>query len=287
MVNFYEIIRDDLRFNKFQLKDLLFVEYTCPITEEEFGVWTQNDYIIHVLSGKKTWRTLHNTITATKGDTVYVKKGGSFIKQFFNEDFCMLGFFLTDDFIRGTVNEIKGKIPLSKNRDSVKSQAVRISNTSVLSSYFHAILHYFEGQERPFPSLLELKFKELLFSILSNEQNYQIADYFLELSESNVPSLTNIMEANYCFNIPLEKLASMCHRSLSTFKRDFKKYYNTTPGKWIMNKRLEHAAMLLHNESSNITQIAFICGFEDSSHFSRAFKEKFGVSPQSYRNRIS
>ncbi len=287
MVNFYEIIRDDLQFNKFQLKDLLFVEYTCPITEEEFGVWTQNDYIIHVLSGKKTWRTLHSTITATKGDTVYVKKGGAFIRQFFNEDFCMLGFFLTDDFIRGTVNEIKGKIPLSKNKDSVKSQAVRISNTSLLSSYFHTILHYFEGQERPFPSLLELKFKELLFSILSNEQNSQITDYFLELSESSTPSLSNIMEANYCYNIPLEKLANMCHRSLSTFKRDFKKYYNTTPGKWIMNKRLEHAAMLLHNESSNITQIAFICGFEDSSHFSRAFKEKFGESPQSYRNRIS
>jgi AraC-like DNA-binding protein len=33
----------------------------------------------------------------------------------------------------------------------------------------------------------------------------------------------------------------------------------------------------------NVTEIAFESGFEDVSHFSRVFKERFGVPPLSYR----
>jgi len=134
---------------------------------------------------------------------------------------------------------------------------------------------------------LELKFKELLISIISNDENSGLAHYFLDVSEQDQLLLPYIMEQNYCYNLSLEELAKLCHRSLSSFKRDFKKHYNTTPGKWLLTKRLDRAAALLHDNTANITQIAFDCGFEDSSHFSRAFKNKFGESPLYYRNRIS
>ena len=41
--------------------------------------------------------------------------------------------------------------------------------------------------------------------------------------------------------------------------------------------------MLLKNPMLNVSQVAVDCGFEDLSHFSRAFKEKFGISPAYYR----
>jgi len=287
MQNFFETVRDALQFNKFTLEDLLFVEYTCPVKENEFGFWSQSDYIIHVLSGKKTWRTMSGTLTATSGDTVYVKKGGAYIRQFFDEEFCILGFFLTDNFIRDTVKEVKGKVPIGGNPPQKGSQLMTIGHTPVLNSYFQTVLYYFESGEKPVKALLELKFKELLVSIISNDKNAELANYFLEISDQNQPSLTNIMEQNYCYNFSLEDLAKMCHRSLSSFKRDFKKHFKTTPGKWIMGKRLERAAVLLHNEKSNVTEVAFDCGFEDSSHFSRAFKDKFGESPLYYRNRVT
>jgi len=287
MKNFFETVKNGLQFNKFLLEDLLFVEYSCPVGEEEFPIWSQRDYILHVLSGKKSWSTLDGTITAKAGDIVYVKKGGAILKQFFDEDFCMLVFFLTDDFIKGTVSEVKGKIALPNKPNRIDSQVTRISSTSVLTSYFQTMLHYFEVGEKPLKTLLELKFRELLISIISNYDNSVLAHYFLELSDQDQPSLPHIMEKNYRYNFSLEELAKMCHRSLSTFKRDFKKHYNTTPGKWLLSKRLDHAAILLHSESANITQIAFDCGFEDSSHFSRAFKEKFGESPLYYRKRVT
>jgi AraC-like DNA-binding protein len=50
-----------------------------------------------------------------------------------------------------------------------------------------------------------------------------------------------------------------------------------------LQKRLEYSAVLLKNSALNVSQAAFDSGFEDLSHFSRAFKEKFGTSPANYR----
>jgi AraC-like DNA-binding protein len=95
------------------------------------------------------------------------------------------------------------------------------------------------------------------------------------------------MEANFCYNLALEEFARLSHRSLSTFKRDFRKHYNQSPGKWLLQKRLEYSAVLLKNPALNVSQVALDCGFEDLSHFSRAFKEKFGRSPANYRKQVS
>jgi transcriptional regulator GlxA family with amidase domain len=76
----------------------------------------------------------------------------------------------------------------------------------------------------------------------------------------------------------------MCHRSLSSFKREFQRCYGMPPGRWLLERRLERASALLNTTSMNVTQIAFECGFESSSHFSRAFKDKFGRTPRTFRD---
>ncbi|MCB0277988.1 MAG: helix-turn-helix transcriptional regulator, partial [Calditrichaeota bacterium] len=88
---------------------------------------------------------------------------------------------------------------------------------------------------------------------------------------------------NFCYNMSLEEFAKMCHRSLSSFKRDFFNHYQTTPGKWLLAKRLAYAGELLLKENASITQVAFDCGFEDVSHFTRVFKEKYDRTPSEFR----
>jgi AraC-like DNA-binding protein len=91
------------------------------------------------------------------------------------------------------------------------------------------------------------------------------------------------MEANFCYSLPLDAFAKMCHRSLSSFKREFGQCYGTTPAKWLIGRRLECAAQMLRTTSMSITEIALECGFEEPSHFSRTFKAKFGRSPTDCR----
>ncbi|MGZ8436626.1 MAG: helix-turn-helix transcriptional regulator [Candidatus Binatia bacterium] len=283
MMNMYETIRDELHFNKFSVGELLFVEYKCPIEQDVAGVWTPMDYFVHVLSGKKTWRTTDRTWTLEKSQTLFFKKGAAVLHQDFKEDFCVMVFFVSDNFVRDVVREVAGQLSGQRDGDTLHQGAIIVNGDVTLAAYFQSMLAYFTGTEKPADSLLTLKLKELIVSILLGRNNPELAAYFQSLLNSAAPPLSQIMEANFCYNLSLEDFAKLSHRSLSTFKRDFQKYYNQSPGKWLMQKRLDYSAVLLKNPALNVSQAALDCGFEDLSHFSRAFKDKFGVSPAHYR----
>ena len=84
MRNLYDVIKGSLRFKKFIINDLICVEYTCPLEDEHMGLYTEYDYIIHVLSGKKTWTTLHGEWEVNAGERLFVKKGAAIITQSFD-----------------------------------------------------------------------------------------------------------------------------------------------------------------------------------------------------------
>ncbi len=146
MQNIHETIRSSLYFNKFEVGKLLFVEYSCPIEDESSGIWSQSDYLVHVLSGKKTWRTTQGRWTVYGGQTLYIKKGATIINQFFDDEFCMLGFFISDDFIKNILKEISGKIDINTGEKDSQSSAIEVNNDVILSAYFQSLL----GSEKPF-----------------------------------------------------------------------------------------------------------------------------------------
>jgi AraC-like DNA-binding protein len=148
------------------------------------------------------------------------------------------------------------------------------------------MLPYFDAVRQPDQSLLELKFKELILMIADDNGNGELLSYFCSLlKEPNNISLKAVMEENFCFNLKMEEFAKLGARSLSAFKRDFQRIYNTTPGKWLMEKRLSHALHLLTHLGKTVTETAFESGFESPSHFSRAFRQRYGSSPVSIRQR--
>jgi AraC family transcriptional regulator, exoenzyme S synthesis regulatory protein ExsA len=283
MMNMYEFVRGNLHFNKFAVGELLFVEYKCPIEQEAAGVWTPMDYFVHALSGRKTWRTTEATWTLETGDTLFFKKGACVLHQDFRDDFCVLVFFVSDNFIRDVVKEVAGQLSGRHDGEELRNGAILVNGDVTLSAYFQSMLVYFTGTAKPAETLLTLKLKELIVSILLGGKNPQLAAYFQSLLKSDAPPLSQIMEANFCYNLALEDFAKLSHRSLSTFKRDFQKYFNQSPGKWLLQKRLDYSAVLLKNPALNVSQVAMNSGFEGLSHFSRAFKEKFGTSPVNYR----
>ena len=96
--------------------------------------------------------------------------------------------------------------------------------------------------------------------------------------------LETVMSINFLYNLKVEEFAKLCGRSLSAFKRDFKDTFNTTPSRWIKYRRLEHAKTLLIESNLNINQICYDCGFINSSHFIKSFKEKYSLPPHQYRS---
>ncbi|HEY6435104.1 MAG TPA: AraC family transcriptional regulator, partial [Ignavibacteriaceae bacterium] len=203
----------------------------------------------------------------------------------FNEEFCLLLFFIPDDFIRIVVKEYLEELDKPLEKIVANESTIRVNNDVALNVFYQSMLSYLTGIEQPSEALLKLKLKELILSILVSKKNPLLYNYFKLIAIREIPSVSEIMENNFRYNLSLENYAELCHRSLSSFKRDFQKQYNESPGKWLLKKRLEYSAVLLRNNNMNVSQIIFESGFEDLSHFSRAFKSKFGVSPTQYRQK--
>ncbi|HJV77041.1 MAG TPA: two-component regulator propeller domain-containing protein [Paludibacter sp.] len=71
--------------------------------------------------------------------------------------------------------------------------------------------------------------------------------------------------------------------SKSTLHRKLKSLTGLSPGEFIRNIRLKHAALMLTKNAGNISEIAFAVGFNDPKYFSRCFKIEFGLSPKEYQ----
>jgi transcriptional regulator GlxA family with amidase domain len=91
------------------------------------------------------------------------------------------------------------------------------------------------------------------------------------------------MEANFSSNLSLNEFARLCARSVSAFKQEFKSIINMSPGRWLLSKRLEYGRYLLGTTDSSLDEICSASGFENTSHFIRVFKEKFGITPHKFK----
>jgi AraC-like DNA-binding protein len=284
MLNALEGIRSIPGARIFEIEGLLFAQFACPPQEEPVGMWTQTDHLLHVLTGKTSWKTATGTYFAEEGESVFFKKGAYIMPEHVEERLCVQVFFIPDTFIRKTVLEIASDLPKVSTSIELLEPTIRVKNDIGLCAFFQAMSVYFAGDEAPSEILLKIKLKELLVSILAGQHNQVLSAYLRSVAESTAPSIPMIMETNFYLNLSIEEFARMCHRSISSFKRDFQKHYGISPGRWLLERRLNHSAFLLQSTTMSVTEIAFDCGFADLSHFSKAFKGQFGQSPVMYRD---
>jgi AraC-like DNA-binding protein len=78
----------------------------------------------------------------------------------------------------------------------------------------------------------------------------------------------------------LLELSRLIHMNDCKLKRSFKTYFGKTVYEYIREQRLEKAFSLLTTGQYNVGQSAFAVGYTNISHFSQAFREKFGISPK-------
>ncbi|WP_298511355.1 AraC family transcriptional regulator [uncultured Kordia sp.] len=159
----------------------------------------------------------------------------------------------------------------------------KLNSDVLIRKYIEGILFYFENPELVSEELLILKLKEIILLLNQTKNAPAIRAILSNLFHPTSYSFREIIKAHYYSNISLEELATLNNQSLSTFKREFKKNYNTSPAAYLRDKKLEKSEKLLVSTDLRATDIAYECGFNDVSHFSKTFKSKFGVSPTLYK----
>jgi AraC-like DNA-binding protein len=147
----------------------------------------------------------------------------------------------------------------------------------LLQSFLASLIPYFELQETLPENIASLKREEAMSILRSIDPN--IDGMLASFDPPGKIDLSGFMEKNYMFNMPLNKFGYLTGRSLTTFKRDFKKVFNTTPQKWLTQKRLELAWYELSEKKRKPGDVYLEVGFENLSHFSYVFKKHFGCAP--------
>lgn len=150
------------------------------------------------------------------------------------------------------------------------------NNHPLLESCLASLVPYFDMKDIP-AGIASLKITEAISILRAIDPN--IDNVLANFEEPGKIDLAGYMEKNFMFNLPLAKFGYLTGRSLTTFKRDFSKLFNTTPQRWLTKKRLELAHYRLIQKKNKPIDVCYEVGFENLSHFSYAFKKHFGYTP--------
>ena len=166
---------------------------------------------------------------------------------------------------------------LDEKPATAASQKIRrFHSHPLLQSCLASLIPYFDMKDIP-ENLASLKITEAISILRSIDPS--VDEVLFNFEEPGKIDLAGYMEKNFMFNMPLKKFGYLTGRSLTTFKRDFKKAFNTTPQKWLTQKRLELAHFKVAEQKLKPLDACYEVGFENLSHFSFAFKKHFGYAP--------
>lgn len=153
---------------------------------------------------------------------------------------------------------------------------LRSESAAELENTFEALLTEIPSET------LQSKFRSvsLVYKLLANLTISTLTAKRRDYIDEAIFFMTN----NYDRPITTAQIAACVSLERSYFTRLFKKRTGMAPGDWLLNYRLEKAAVLLRNTDLKIKEIALSVGFEDPLYFTRRFSRLFGVSPTVWRN---
>lgn len=86
------------------------------------------------------------------------------------------------------------------------------------------------------------------------------------------------------FAFDLKQISNDLEMNPWYLSREFSKYFEDLNfGEYVRKLRIEKAINLIQNSTYTLTEIAYMTGFSDQSHFARIFKQSTGKNPSSYR----
>ena len=136
----------------------------------------------------------------------------------------------------------------------------------------------YPSRERNLVHLMNVLLKKVEEEIGFNLQHDNYGNY------AKILSVKNKIMQNPQHNWNISDIASECNMSESYFQIAYKRMFGSKCISDVISARLEMARDLISGSTSSIQEISSYCGYNNPEHFSRQFKNKFGITPLKYRN---
>ncbi|MBB3187369.1 hybrid sensor histidine kinase/response regulator transcription factor [Microbacter margulisiae] len=183
----------------------------------------------------------------------------------------------------------------AKVKSELKTSHVPVVMLTALNTLQYKIEGYETGADsyitKPFSTALLtsrvynlIKTRTLLAEHIARNLLFQPEEVQLGLKDEKfISDIIEIIEKN----ISDEKfdaiyLAGELNMSHSTLYRKLKALTGFSISEFIRGVRLKRAAQLLRSQSYNVSEVAYMVGFNDLKHFRTSFKEQYKVSPSDY-----
>lgn len=261
----------------FNYSNIFFSCYTP--NERGYHSRVQDPILIYVCSGELLLQERQSKMKIHAGECAFVRKDHqiSLLKQpKGKEQFRGISLVFSRSFLREFYQTIDKKMPPLHVRKQSQS-VIRLPQTPAIASLFQSMLPYFDASAEPTDRIIHLKLQEGIYALL--EIDDQFYPSLFDFTDPWKIDIVDFMEKNYAYDLSIEEIAHYTGRSLATFKRDFKKLSNLPPQKWLMEKRLNVAQDKIENEKKKVSEVYLEVGFKNISHFSTAYKKKFGYPP--------
>jgi len=153
-----------------------------------------------------------------------------------------------------------------------------------------------------FPLLLPEKYNEEVYHLISSSINaqmvsalpllYRLVEILFSVGKKKIipeefSPMKQFLEQNYAQKINMNDFAASFNMSVPTMFRRFQSCTGTSPARYLSNIRLRHACAMLENSDLSIDEIAEETGIGDRFYFSKLFKERYNVTPVTYRKFFS
>lgn len=277
--------------NKADLNDRIVVKYT---TTERHGVESTRltrNAIGYLLKGEKYIHEDDRIQVVNQGEIFFLSQGTHYVENIplNDESFEQILFYYTPLQMQQIIAKLdleslnldnKARNIEKLNSNSSTATPSRITRNFLLS----ANRHYDYGGYIHNPESERLHLLELTYSILCFEDN-AIKERLLQSLDQDKAEFERVIYTNLLKDKSVEQLAAECSRSLTSFKKEFKRIFGTPPHQWYLRQRLNHARLLLSTTRESISQVGNECAFPNTSHFIKLFKRHFGTTPSVYRSK--
>ncbi|MRX66778.1 AraC-type DNA-binding protein [Flavobacterium resistens] len=256
--------------------------YSCYYARSREGEHFIPEHVFsYQISGEMIASDSKNTYHTKAGDFRFSKRNhlAKFTKIPPEEgEFKTISLFLDQEILR----EVSKEYDFKATKKADTKAMITLAPNPLYKSFMESLISYLEIEQENNEALFNLKIKEAIHLLL--KVNPELKDILFDFNEPGKIDIEAFMNKNFHFNVHLHRFAYLTGRSLATFKRDFQKTFQQTPGKWLLNKRLQEAYYLI-SQGNPPSEVYIGVGFEDLSHFSFSFKKKFGIVPSSLKEK--
>jgi AraC-like DNA-binding protein len=176
---------------------------------------------------------------------------------------------------------------LQQSHYTVPYNLKQIQVNQLLAHYRESIDILLDNPELADEELIKNKLREFVILMTKTVGAPSELDFLASMFKPNFVRFEEVIQHNLYANLSLKELADLCHMSLATFKREFKKVYQESPAKYMSKMRISKAAQALKNPEIPISHVAYDVGYDSLTTFNRSFKEHMGQTPTQYRLSLS